>query len=129
VSGHKIHHRYFDFLFLRQVWNTSLFLWSHYVNYAFYGHRKSVLTIFLGVRVFVTGRSHSLAKNLVRMRSAKSQVSGFQRCNWFRSENARENRTGRRSDGCRVMVIAKWLFSHLREIETRFVLVIKWVIF
>ena len=29
-----------------------------------------------------------LAKNVVRMRCAKDHVSGFQRCNWFRSENA-----------------------------------------
>ena len=67
---------------------------------------------------------NSLAKNVVRMRCAKNHGSGLQRCNWFRSENARENRIRRRSDGCLVMVIARWLFSHLQEIETRFVLVI-----
>ena len=57
----------------------------------------------------------SLAKNVVRMRCAKNHVSGFQRCNWFRSENACENRVRRMSDGCRVMVIARWLFFHICE--------------
>ena len=55
-------------------------------------------------------RRISLAKNVVHMRCAKNHVSGFQRCNWFRSENARQKKK-------------------FREIETRFVLVIKWIIF
>ena len=54
--------------------------------------------------------SSSLAKNVVRMRCAKNHVWDFQRCNWFRSENAREKRIRKRSDGCRVMAIARWLF-------------------
>ena len=59
---------------------------------------------------FWRASGHSLAKNVVRMRCAKNHVSVFQRCNWFRSENARENRIRRRNDGCRVMEIARWLF-------------------
>jgi len=34
---------------------------------------------------------------------AENHLSGFQRCNWFRRENARENRIRRRSDGCGVV--------------------------
>jgi len=50
-------------------------------------------------------------KKVVSMRCEKDHVSGFQRCNWFRSENVREKRIRRRSDGCRIMVKARWPFS------------------
>jgi len=59
---------------------------------------------FLGFRFF-KAHARSLAKNVVRVRCAKNHVSGFQRCHWFRSENAREKRIRKRSDGCRVMAI------------------------
>ena len=65
--------------------------------------------------VFLLPVNASLAKNVVRMRCAKNRVSCFQRCNWFRSENAHDNRIRRRSGGGRVMVIARWLFFTSRR--------------